>query len=114
MIDSNQTSQAPESKPARTRTSRRPAAEMKKEAPAMLAKSRDPRWTKVTHYLPVELADKLTVATVLRRGCDQSDIITESLATTLSSVTFYDRKERPSLPKDSSLPVSEFGNEAAA
>jgi hypothetical protein len=114
MIPSNETVQSSESKPARAKTSKRPPAAAKPDAPVEVAKSRDPNWVKVTHYLPVELADKLTVATVLRRGCDQSDIIAEALTKTLSSVTFYDRSSRPTKPNESHMTVGQIGEDVAA
>jgi hypothetical protein len=114
MIAQNESLQPDEGKPARVRASKRPAAQPKAEAPVRLAKSQDPGMVKLTHYLPIELADKLAVATVLRRGCDQSDIIAESLAKTLSSVTFYDRSNRPTRTTDSSMTVTDIGSDQAA
>jgi hypothetical protein len=103
-----------ETKPARVRTPRKTNDQTTKQDPAKLAKSQDPTKVKVTLYLDIEVANKLVVSTVTRRGSDQSDIANEILKRGLSSVTYYDRPTRPVRPTDTSLPVSEFGNEAAA
>ena len=60
-------------------------------------------------YLDAETAEKLAVASVIRRA-DQSDIANEVLSRALSSVTFYDRTRTPSEP----LPVDSIDVDSAA
>jgi hypothetical protein len=97
-------------KAPRARTPRKPGVQAPKPPCAPVAKSRDASMVKVSLYLPVAVAKKLDVASIIQDR-DKSDIVAGVLARELSAVTFYDRSTRPS---DQSLPVPEIGPEAAA
>ena len=75
-----------------------------------MAKSKDASKVKVSLYLDVQVAQKLTVSAVLRRS-DASDVANEILSGSLSSVTFYDRATRPT---GETLTSGMIDNEAAA
>jgi hypothetical protein len=114
MIESNESPAVAQTKPARVRTSRPKNDPTAKGADVQLAKSRDPGKLKVTLYLDVEVASKLAIRTVLRRGCDQSDVANEILGKALSSVTAYDRQTERSRSGDSPMMVGDIGSDAAA
>jgi hypothetical protein len=70
--------------------------------------------TKVSLYLDVQVANKLTVASVLRgRKVDASDIANEILARALSSIAFYD-KPPTTRPCNETLTDTVIGHETAA
>jgi hypothetical protein len=67
-----------------------------------MPKCRDAGKSRVTLYLDVQTAEKLAVASIMRR-VDQSDIANEVLTAALSSIAFYDRTrkaEGPATPSD--------------
>jgi hypothetical protein len=107
MIELNQVETT---KPARTRAPKRASDTAPKNAAGQVAKSKDASKVKVSLYLDVEVAQKLTVSSVLRRS-DASDVANEILSGALSSVTFYDRSTRT---RGETLTSGEIGTEAAA
>jgi hypothetical protein len=76
--------------PRPARTPRRPADQPPKATPARLAKSKDASKVKASYYLSAQTAEKVGVASIIRR-VDQSDLVDEILARALSSVAYYDR-----------------------
>jgi hypothetical protein len=97
-------------KAPRPRPPRKPGVQASKPASAPVAKSKDAGMTKVSLYLPVSVAKKLDVASIIQDR-DKSDIVAALLARELSAVTFYDRSTRPA---DPSVTVTEIGEGASA
>jgi hypothetical protein len=99
-------------KPARIRSPRNPSAQASRTAGKRVAKRSDASKTKVSLYLDVQVANKLTVRSVLLgKDVDASDVANEILARALSSVTFYD----PSIKQgNETLTNTGIGHETAA
>src|SRR3954470_16925093 len=97
-------------KSRKPRAPRKPGDQSARPQGARVPKSKDASMGKASFYLPSDLLKKLVVASVIR-GVDQSDIVAALLSRELSSVTYYDRSTRPT---DSTLMVSEIGDEATA
>ena len=112
MIAINDAAVAEAPRMTRTRSTRKTGDQSPRCAPGKVAKSKDAGKAKVSFYLDASVAAKLGVMAIIRQS-DQSDVATEILARALSSVTFYDRPQ-PTRPVDSTLPVGEDRQEAAA
>jgi len=97
-------------KPLRARTPKRASDPAPKVPVGPVAKSKDAGKAKISIYVDVEVAQKLTVKAAIRRS-DASDVANEILAAALSSVTFYDRSTRQ---RDETLTSGVIDNEAAA
>lgn len=94
------------------RSSRRSGGQGVKCAPTQTAKRLDPSKAKVSFYLDVRVIRKLIVRATLA-GLDQSDVVNETLAEALSSVSFHDPKYPTRTPAEP-LTVTEIGPDSAA
>lgn len=93
------------------RASKRSGDQATRSAPARVAKSKDAAKVKVSLYLDTQTAEKLAVASILRR-IDQSDTANEILSRSLSSIAYYDRAA--TRPTGEVVLAGEIGPEPAA